>query len=425
MMLPRSFQFKGYETTDFKEFLTKGYVEICLVPKAYTPVVCHHCMSELSEVQRSHRVRLEHLPIMQYRCYLRVIRRKGYCAECKKHRSEHIDFLSGSSPHRTEDFSWWIGRVCEAAPVSQVAKLCQQDEMTTWRADLKRMEQMQAHYKIPKATHLCVDEVYARKKKKPGETRDDLFFTVISDLRTRRVIWVSHGRSKEALDQFFLIIGAKACEDIQVVAMDQYDGYRLSVQHYCPQATIVWDKFHLMQRFEEVVNEERKTLLDQAARGSKAKRLARGQYRYLFLKKDSRRSKDERAHMREVFEDNEMFFKLEMIKERMFSFFNAKDPNEAREVFDEIGSWILINAFKELYKWHNEIERNWAIIKNYFSHRVTNALAEGINNVIKMLKRRAFGYRNMHYFRLKIMQVCGYLNSQYIPDPALIKPRLF
>ena len=129
--------------------------------------------------------------------------------------------------------------------------------------------------------------------------------------------------------------------------------------------------------------------------------------------------------MREVFEDNEMFFKLEMIKERMFSFFNAKDPNEAREVFDEIGSWILINAFKELYKWHNEIERNWAIIKNYFSHRVTNALAEGINNVIKMLKRRAFGYRNMHYFRLKIMQVCGYLNSQYIPDPALIKPRLF
>ncbi|MBI2604687.1 MAG: transposase [Deltaproteobacteria bacterium] len=37
----------------------------------------------------------------------------------------------------------------------------------------------------------------------------------------------------------------------------------------------------------------------------------------------------------------------------------------------------------------------------------------GVNNVIKALKRRSFGFRNMEYFKLKIMQVCGYLNSRY------------
>ena len=52
------------------------------------------------------------------------------------------------------------------------------------------------------------------------------------------------------------------------------------------------------------------------------------------------------------------------------------------------------------------------------------ALSEGINSVIKMLKRRAFGYRNMEYFRLKIMQVCGYLNSRYVPVPALLGNQL-
>jgi transposase len=52
--------------------------------------------------------------------------------------------------------------------------------------------------------------------------------------------------------------------------------------------------------------------------------------------------------------------------------------------------------------------------QNYFRYRVTSALSEGQNNVIKMLKRRAFGYRNMFYFRLKIMQCCGYLNSRFI-----------
>jgi transposase len=53
-------------------------------------------------------------------------------------------------------------------------------------------------------------------------------------------------------------------------------------------------------------------------------------------------------------------------------------------------------------------------MKNYFEYRVTSALSEGVNNVIKSLKRRSFGFRNMSYFKLKIMQVCGYLNLDYI-----------
>jgi hypothetical protein len=62
-------------------------------------------------------------------------------------------------------------------------------------------------YKIPKVTHISVDEVYARsnKQKKPGETRDDLFLTVIIDLRTHKAIWVSKSRRQEALDEFFKV----------------------------------------------------------------------------------------------------------------------------------------------------------------------------------------------------------------------------
>jgi transposase len=53
-------------------------------------------------------------------------------------------------------------------------------------------------------------------------------------------------------------------------------------------------------------------------------------------------------------------------------------------------------------------------MKNYFEYRVTSALSEGTHNVIKSLKRRSFGFRNMTNFKLKIMQICGYLNSDYI-----------
>lgn len=108
---------------------------------------------------------------------------------------------------------------------------------------------------------------------------------------------------------------------------------------------------------------------------------------------------------------------MELIKERALEMYNCKTVDDAKEIFDEIGSWIFSCRFKSLLTWHNEIEKGWVHIENYFKFKISTGLSEGINNVIKMLKRRAFGYRNMEYFRLKIMQVCGYLNSRYIPDP--------
>ena len=68
-------------------------------------------------------------------------------------------------------------------------------------------------------------------------------------------------------------------------------------------------------------------------------------------------------------------------------------------------------------KWHDNLELGWETLKNYFKYRVTTALSEGMNNVIKTQKRSAYGYRNMDYFKLKVLQKCGYLNSKHIKDP--------
>ena len=114
-------------------------------------------------------------------------------------------------------------------------------------------------------------------------------------------------------------------------------------------------------------------------------------------------------------EDNTSFFYLELIKERFFQFFYAKDKDEAKSIFEEIGRWIHEAGFEELEAWWYRLAKNWWTLENYFKYRLTTALAEGTNNVIKMLKRRGFGYRNMTYFKLKIMQVCGFLNSRYVP----------
>ena len=227
---------------------------------------------------------------------------KGECRKCKKVRAERISFIAEESPHLTHDFAFWIGRLCEIATVSRVAELLNQDETTTWRMDLARMQAMLQRYKIPKLTRISVDEVYARKKPKTeGENRNQRFFTVITDLNTRKVVWVTEGRDEAALAAFFQYIGTAACKKIEVVAADQHDDFARAVKNNCPNATLVWNRFHVMQSFEKRLNEERIRLHEEFRKNSNMSELTRGKYRFVFLKKANRRTADEQKHINQFF----------------------------------------------------------------------------------------------------------------------------
>ena len=343
-------------------------------------------------------------------------RRRGHCSNCKKSRAEYVEWISEETPHLTDDYAHWLGRLSEFSPISRAAEFMGIDSMTLWRVDFAQMKRRLQNYRIPPVTQIAVDEVYVvRKQKGIPLPREKRFFTIISDLKTRKVVWVSEGRSKASLDQFYILLGPEACQKIEAVAMDQFDGFSSSTSDYCKNATIVWDRFHVMQNLGEVINQTRMRLHEELLKGSDLHRLTRGRNKYIFLKKESRRTSSERRLIEDVTKENEFFLRLELIKERMFQFFNVQTEEEAKRIFDEVGEWIYRSGFMDLIQWHKRLEASWGTLKNFFRFRITTALAEAKNNVIKALIRRAYGYRNMEYFRLKIMQVCGYLNSQFCP----------
>jgi transposase len=342
-------------------------------------------------------------------------REKRHCFMCNKIRSEAIDFICPASPHVTTELAWWINRLTEITSVLAVSELESIDKMTCYRVDKYLLMRLLQGYKIPPISEISVDEVYARGpvQLEEGETRSDLFLTVIVDIKTHKVIWVSKSRRKQALDEFFILLGDEACKNIKVVATDQHEDYAASVSQYCPNATLVWDRFHLMRIFEDAVNETRKILHAEQAEDPELHRLTRGKFRYLFLKKASRRTLEETSHIDDVLKNNERFAKLELIKERMITFFDQPDEQTAKTVFDELATWIAQCGFGPLIKWYRKFEKDWDTVKNYFSYKVTTGVSEGINRAIKGLKWQAYGYKDMDYFKLKILQKCGYLNSRF------------
>ena len=75
-----------------------------------------------------------------------------------------------------------------------------------------------------------------------------------------------------------------------------------------------------MQNFEEALNDQRIQLHGEVGKSSELSRMTRGKFKYLFLKAADRRTEEEKKHINEVVKDNEFFFKLELIKERMLTF---------------------------------------------------------------------------------------------------------
>lgn len=414
--IPRFFVFDGFETIDIQVSTRDKTTKIYLKAKKDRQFNCHVCGTKLSHFVHKKPRTVKDLPTRGFATSIHFERRTGYCSNCEKNRVEAIDFISPLSPHFTKEYSWWLAEMCEFSTVRRAAKFTDIDNMTMRRLDHKRMLKMVQSYKIPEAIKIAVDEVYARKKQRSkDESRNKKFFTVVSDLATRKVIWVTESRDKSALDEFFEIIGPSACEKIEVVAADQHDPYRASVRQYCKNAVVVWDRFHVVKTFEEAINETRKDLHHELGSKSPLYKMTRGKYRYMFLKRAERRTKQEKEHIDDILLENVDFSQLELIKEKMLSFFDQRCEADAKQVFKQVGDWIWQKQFRPLMRWYNALEKEWDTLVNYFKYRVTSALAEGINNVIKSLKRQAFGYRNMDYFRLKIMQRCGYLNSEHMP----------
>lgn len=413
--VPYAFRsFQGFSVVDIKESVMSRQMEIHLESIADRVHLCSRCLSPLGAMKDRYRVRARHLKCFDWTVTVSFFREKRHCPNCRKVRSELIEWICPTSPHMTMELAWWINRMSEVTSVLAVSRLESVDKMACYEVDHYILRRLLQWYEIPTVKRISVDEVYARgpRQMKDGENRDDLFLTVVVDQDTRKVIWVSQSRRKEALDQFFELLGETACARIEVVATDQHDGYGASVAQYCPQATLVWDRFHMVQKFNEALNEERKGELANIDPEGKMGDLMNGKYRYVFLTKAHRRSKTDQRHIDSVMNLNARMAKLELIKEHFHRMFEVRDVIEAQVMLGQCYEWAFqckaIHIVDWIWRVMNE-ERFW----NFWKCRLTTGVSEGINRAIKGLKWQAYGYKNMAYFALKIMQKCGYLNHRF------------
>lgn len=341
--------------------------------------------------------RIRDFPWAGRRCELEVALARVECPACKAVAVQGLDWLE-TSARQTLRYERYVAQLCSLMTGTDVADLEGLDKTTVYRIDRKWLERREALRPVPTVERLGIDEIAIRKGHK--------YATVFYDLDRREVIGMIPHRRERGVSRFFRRWGKENCRAVKAVCMDLWAPFLNSVRRHLKNADVVFDKFHVYKYLADAIEAVRRH--EQQIANEKTGLLIKGT-RWLWLKARSNLKRKEHYTLAEIMKINRRLQRAYVLKED-FEAFYASDAAEEAAAFlkawtrrcKQSGLEPFVALAKRLTRWADGILK-------YFTHRITNGISEGINNLIKVIKRRAYGFHDFHYFCLKVLDATGAL----------------
>jgi transposase len=261
-------------------------------------------------------------------------------------------------------------------------------EMQYMREQLRRLG-------TPGPQVIGIDEVSIRK----GHT----YRIVVSDLGRRRPIWFGGvDRSEASLHGFYQWLGPRQSQQIRLAVMDMWKAFRKSTARHAPQASILFDKFHVLRHLGEALDTVRKS--EYARLRGQDRRFIKGQ-KYTLLSHRANLTLDGRRALRTLLQANQRLNTAYLLKESFGQLWDYQHAGWARRFFDQWRAALKWQRLESYQQFAAMIERHWDGIAAYCQseNKVALGFVEGLNNKIRVLQRRAYGLRDEEYLRLKVL----------------------
>jgi transposase len=246
----------------------------------------------------------------------------------------------------------------------------------------------------PSVKNVCFDEIAAHKGH--GNYR-----LVISAPELGIVLDVLKDRKKETLEAWFVARGAAWCAAVESYCADMWDAYHGAAQMFLPNATPVVDRFHVMKNLNEALSQTRRKA--QKKLDEVAQKAMKG-IRWLLVRNRDDLTGEQRQQLDAMLAHAPELSACYLLKESFRMLFNSNLSIESATA--KLDDWItqaLATGFTAFNSFVNTLN-NWRTgILNYFADRLNNGFAEGVNNKIKLIQRRAFGFRKFDSLRLHIL----------------------
>lgn len=355
--------------------------------------ICPSCLKKTQEVRKYYHRQIRDLPITGREVYLNLEERQFYCPDCDRYFSERFSFVE---PNRTTTMRYeaYLYQRCLKTTIQAVAL----QENLLWdvvEGIFHRQAENQTHH-LDAVCWLGIDEIALRKGHKN-------FACVLIDLQTGCLVEILKERTQAYLMAFFQQKGDDFLSQIEVFSCDMWDGFVTVAETLMPNAVIVVDRFHVMGNLHRALDSFRRALRRIHKDAPVLKNL-----RWVLLKHAQDLTDDEQLRLENAFNFCPQLEQMYQLKEDLRLWYDHfPDPEQAVrwlvqwiEQAQDLKNQYLDTFIATLQRWRPKI-------LNFFSRGITNGLVEGINNVLKLILRRAFGYANFDHFRLRALAECG------------------
>jgi transposase len=258
---------------------------------------------------------------------------------------------------------------------------------------------LSSRYAKPKLKHLrhiAIDEIAIAKGHR--------YLTVVMDLQSGAVVFVGDGKGADSLKPFWKRLRPSGAK-IEAVAMDMSVAYRGAVSTHLPKAKIVFDHFHVVKLFNEKLSELRRELYREAT-DMMQKKVLKGT-RWLLLKNPENldKGKNEKQRLQEALKLNEPLATAYYLKDDLRRFWDQPGKRFATIFLD---GWIRraeASGIRVLQQMGKTLAAHRSGLLAYYDVMISSGPLEGTNNKIKTMKRQAYGFRDMEFFKLKILAI--------------------
>jgi len=358
-------------------------------------VCCPECGSR-EVIRRGEQVRwLRNLPVGGDVSWLIITVPRVECRSCHLVRQIRLGLAEERRTY-TRAFSRYVLELSKYMTIQDVAEHLAVSWDIVKDIQKRYLAQHYAKPALKDVRQIAIDEICVG--------RGYRFLTLVLDLDSGAILFVGEGKKAESLRPFWRRLRA-AHARVEAVAIDMSPAYQKAVRKHLPDATVVFDRFHVVKLLNKKLTQLRRELYRQATDDLK-KKVLKGT-RWLLLKNPENLDpvKGEPGRLRQALRLNESLATAYYLKE------------DLRQIWEQFGK---LAARRKLMDWYHQATHSGIRVLQdfartllthaegilaWYDYPISTGPLEGTNNKIKTLNRQHYGLRDGDFFKLKLYQL--------------------
>jgi transposase len=339
----------------------------------------------------------------------------------------------------TKEFDMAVTWLAEYLPRSAVANYMRIDWQTVGSCVSRALHDLEPDRsgRLNGLVNIGIDETSYCKGHK--------YITVVVNHDTNSVVWVADGHGKAVLEQFYKGLTPEQLASIKVVTGDGARWITDCVNEFTPGCTRCMDPFHVVEWATESLDEVRKDRwrsahqkvqemekkdpqkpgrpksddnISAAIKAAKEKASEIRNSAYTLGKAPENLTENQQIRLEMIQANDPQLYRAYRLKESLRLLLKSTDAEQAEA---DLKHWIFwashsrIPAFVELSR---KIKRHKEHILNTIRLGLSNARIEATNNKIKLIIRKAYGFRNINNMMDMVYLVCSDIKAQ-LPNRKL------